>query len=225
MRPTIAVLFTLLTFFAATPIRSAEAASQAGVTTDFANVRVSPSSQSTSVDVLTPGDIFPVVGTVAGEQVSGGNGVWLQTAGGHYVYSGVAKLQQSDSTYIDVNRRTHTALAIANGAIVHSARVVVGQPGWRTPLGQFTIIDRVAAQTMDSTVLGIPINSPLGFSYPNVRYVQYLSGGFAIHWNYWAPATAFGLADSSHGCIGMQLDDAKFFWNFANVGTSVFIHD
>jgi lipoprotein-anchoring transpeptidase ErfK/SrfK len=29
---------------------------------------------------------------------------------------------------------------------------------------------------------------------------------------------------SSHGCVGMRLADAEFFWDFAHVGTRVTVH-
>ncbi len=225
MRWVLAMLLALLPFFGMIPPRTAEAAPRAAIATDHAAVRTGPSTSAPSVDQLDPGDVFGVVGTVEGEQVSGENGVWLATDQGHYVYSGVATMQSAGASYIDVDRETHTALAIEDGTIVHRAPVVLGRPGWRTPVGAFTIVDQVASETMDSTELGIPVDSPGGFSYPHVLYVQYVDGGFALHYNYWAPASDFGHADSSHGCVGMQLSDAKFFWDFAYVGTQVFVHD
>jgi lipoprotein-anchoring transpeptidase ErfK/SrfK len=30
---------------------------------------------------------------------------------------------------------------------------------------------------------------------------------------------------SSHGCVGMRYDDAKFFWDFATTGTRVVVHN
>ncbi len=202
-----------------------KAETKAAIARGDATVRSEPSTNAREIDELDAGDVFSVVGTVEGEKVSGGNGVWLKTDSGGYVYSGAAKMQQSGSKYIDVDLGTHTARAIENRTIVHVAPVVLGQPGWPTPVGQFRITDRVSEETMDSTVLGIPIASPGGFSYPNVRYVQYVDGGIALHTNYWVPDSAFGHADLSHGCVGFRLADAKFFWDFADVGTPVFIHD
>ena len=74
-------------------------------------------------------------------------------------------------------------------------------------------------------MLGIPLNSPGGYVHENVHYRQYTAGVFALHENYWAPESEFGKADSTHGCVGLRLADAEFFWDFADIGTPVVIHD
>jgi lipoprotein-anchoring transpeptidase ErfK/SrfK len=57
-----------------------------------------------------------------------------------------------------------------------------------------------------------------------VLYTQYFtSNGHALHYNYWSPASAFGRPAGSHGCVGLQLDAAASFWQFATVGTPVVI--
>jgi lipoprotein-anchoring transpeptidase ErfK/SrfK len=49
-------------------------------------------------------------------------------------------------------------------------------------------------------------------------------GGIALHYNYWRSDSYFGNVPSSHGCVGMRYDDAKFFWDFATIGTRVVVH-
>ncbi len=126
----IAILFSVLWFSSAIPIQVAAVAPQAAIALDDVLVRDAPSTKSRVVNDLDLDDVFPVVGEVQGEEVSEGNGVWLKTEAGHYVYSGLAKFQQSGSSYIDVDRRTHSALAVENGSIVYDAPVVLGRPGW-----------------------------------------------------------------------------------------------
>jgi lipoprotein-anchoring transpeptidase ErfK/SrfK len=78
---------------------------------------------------------------------------------------------------------------------------------------------------MDSSTIGIPRNSPGGYYLPGVLYTQYFDGiGDALHYNYWSPTSAFGGYPTSHGCVGMPLATARFFWNFATYGTPVRIH-
>jgi lipoprotein-anchoring transpeptidase ErfK/SrfK len=70
--------------------------------------------------------------------------------------------------------------------------------------------------------LGIPRNAPGGYYVENVLYTQYFSpDGAALHYNYWS--SNFGYA-GSHGCLGLNLDDAVWFWNWAEVGTPVVVH-
>ncbi len=55
-------------------------------------------------------------------------------------------------------------------------------------------------------------------------YTQYITNdGAALHYNYWSTAADFGSGTGSHGCLGLELDDAAYFWNFASVGTPVVI--
>ncbi len=126
--------------------------------------------------------------------------------------------------YIEVDTSTGMAYAIQNGQVVYSAAVTVGVPRYPTPKGTFSIYRRVYDETMDSSTIGIPRNAPGGYYLTGVLYTQYFYGGAALHYNYWSPASAFGSAAGSHGCVGLTLDDAAYFWNFAGVGTPVVVY-
>jgi lipoprotein-anchoring transpeptidase ErfK/SrfK len=127
--------------------------------------------------------------------------------------------------WVEVNTSTGTAYAIQDGKVVYKALVTVGVPAHPTPKGYFTILRRVYDETMDSSTIGIPNDAPAGYYLTGVLYTQYFTnGGAALHYNYWSPASAFGSAAGSHGCVGMTLRDSRFFWNFATVGTPVIIY-
>jgi lipoprotein-anchoring transpeptidase ErfK/SrfK len=141
------------------------------------------------------------------------------------LFVSVPHAQAQGSRSIDVNLSTQTASVIEDGQVVYTAGVTTGRPGFRTPTGTFSILYRVANETMDSSSIGIPRDSPGGYYLTGVLYTQYFtSDGAALHYNYWSPASAFGGYPTSHGCVGMQLGPAQFFWNFASVGTPVTIH-
>ena len=77
--------------------------------------------------------------------------------------------------------------------------------------------------TMDSETLvpPIPRDDPGGYLLKNVLYTQYFSSdGSSIHYNYWL--VTFGYP-GSHGCLGINLDDSKFFWDWAGIGTPIVI--
>lgn len=127
--------------------------------------------------------------------------------------------------WIDVNLSTQTATAYNGSTPVYTAGVTSGRPGWATPTGTFSVVNRVANETMDSSTIGIPRNAPGGYYLTNILYTQYFDwSGDALHYNYWSPASAFGSYPTSHGCVGMQLGAAQYFWNFASIGTPVVIH-
>lgn len=60
-----------------------------------------------------------------------------------------------------------------------------------------------------------------GYSVPNVPWVLMFNGDYTIHGNYWS--TNFGTP-TSHGCVGLPINDAEWLYNWAPVGTIVSIH-
>jgi lipoprotein-anchoring transpeptidase ErfK/SrfK len=112
--------------------------------------------------------------------------------------------------------------AYEDGRAVYSALAIKGSGPWATPTGAFRIQRRVADETMDSATLGIPRGAPNGYYLPGVLNTQYFTAdGASIHYNWWSGS--FGYA-GSHGCLGVDLADSQFFWDWADVGTPVFIH-
>ncbi len=139
----------------------------------------------------------------------------------------VAESQQVLPTgrWIGVNLDAHTATAYEWSTPLYTAPVTAGKPGWETPTGTFYIQYRVWNETMDSATVGIPRGAAEGYYLPGVRYTQYFTwSGYALHSNYWMPDSYFGTTNSSHGCVGMRLADAEYFWYFATVGTPIVIY-
>jgi lipoprotein-anchoring transpeptidase ErfK/SrfK len=104
---------------------------------------------------------------------------------------------------------------------LYVAMVTTGKDGWETPNGTFYVKYRVQNETMTSAAIGAEEYYVLD----DVLYTQYFTdGGHALHLNYWRENWYFGRLRSSHGCIGMRLADAEFFWRFAGSGTRIVIH-
>ena len=127
--------------------------------------------------------------------------------------------------WIDVNLSQQMVVAYEGDKSVYLAPVTSGRPGWETPTGTFRIQRRVENETMlGSTLLRLDTLEIPDYHLENVKWTQYFtSGGAAIHTNYWRPAQLFGIP-SSHGCLGMLEQHAKFFWNWATVGTPLLVH-
>jgi lipoprotein-anchoring transpeptidase ErfK/SrfK len=105
---------------------------------------------------------------------------------------------------------------------VYAAFAVKGEPSYPTRPGDFSILRRVANERMHSDTIGIPLGSPGSWDLYNVLYTQYFTpDGASIHYNYWR--ANWGYA-GSHGCLGMNLEDSKWFWEFATIGTPVLVH-
>ena len=123
--------------------------------------------------------------------------------------------------WVDVDIARQTASAMVGNQPVYTALVTTGKDGWDTPRGNFFIKWRVANETMTSAAIGAEDYYHL----TGVLYTQYFTGeGHALHLNYWRDDYYFGHIRSSHGCVGMRMADAKYFWDFAGVGTRITIH-
>jgi hypothetical protein len=58
-----------------------------------------------------------------------------------------------------------------------------------------------------------------------VLFTQYFDrNGDALHLNYWRPDSVFGHSATSHGCVGMEMHEAQYFWLFGFPGMRVVIH-
>jgi hypothetical protein len=105
---------------------------------------------------------------------------------------------------------------------VYTAFAVKGTAANPTRVGVWPILRRVANETMDSTTLGCPRGCPGFYHLTGVLWTQYFTGdGASIHYNYWR--ANWGYA-GSHGCLGMNLTDSKFFWDWASIGVPVVVH-
>ena len=163
------------------------------------------------------------------ESVRGDDGaVWYRVGEDEYVHTDGIRLPKGpplmySGRWIDVDLSEPALMtAYEDDRIVYTALALHGTIADQTPSGLYRIQRRVENETMDSATLGIPRDSPRGYHLENVLYTQYFTNdGAAIHYNYWS--THFGYA-GTHGCLGVNYEDALWFWQWATVGTPVHIH-
>jgi LysM repeat protein len=98
--------------------------------------------------------------------------------------------------------------AYENGRLVRNVLVSTGLPATPTVQGEFSVDRKYAAQTMSGP----------GYYLPDVPYVMYFYGAYAIHGAYWHDNWGVPM---SHGCVNLPPDEAEWFFNFAPEGTSV----
>jgi len=104
--------------------------------------------------------------------------------------------------------REQTVYAYENGQLVHSSLASTGIARYPTRVGQFRIYVKYLATLMSGP----------GYYLPNVPYTMYYSGGYALHGTYWH--SNFGHP-MSHGCVNLPTSEAKWFYEWAPVGTLV----
>ncbi|MEX2227222.1 MAG: L,D-transpeptidase family protein [Dehalococcoidia bacterium] len=211
-------------------------------------VRSAPTTQSDEVATLE--DLTPVTiaRAVQGENWLVGTQTWVPTVpdwtttwyeltDGTYIYAAFLFILQPGQAsplsdpqgaekWIDVNVTTQTASAMIGDAAIYTAPVSSGSPQFPSPLGSHAVEPdgRIAVERMTSAQAGYN-PAQARYDVERVLFTQYYDQqGDALHLNYWRPQSVFGSTATSHGCVGLQLHDAQYFWLFAEAGTRVEIH-
>jgi hypothetical protein len=113
--------------------------------------------------------------------------------------------------------------AFEDGGAVWSTLTLKGTLAHRTPSGIHRVLWRIPNETMTSERVypPIPRDAPGGYYLKGVLFTQYFtSDGASIHYNYWS--SNWGYA-GSHGCLGIAYNEARFAWDWADVGTPVYV--
>ncbi|MCC6945643.1 MAG: SH3 domain-containing protein [Thermomicrobiales bacterium] len=195
------------------------------------NVREKPTTQSGVVRVLAAGEFVKVTEWVAGEEVLPQVAQWSKLDTGGYVFTRNigrnAPVQPpplkngpaSSGKWIDVHLTQQLMTAYEGSTPVRTVVTTTGMSGWETPEGQFWITVRVPNETMRGGTLG----AENFFQLKNVLYTQYFSEeGHAIHYAWWRTPETIGRP-GSHGCLNTLLEEARFFWDWAEINTMVVI--
>ncbi len=202
--------------------------------------RAAPSTSAAVVKTVPRGTIVNVVAWVNGDEVVPGDWTWAQLGDGTYCYTEGMQIvppttpppppdDHPSGKWVDVNLLRQTVVAYQDNTPVYLAIASTGSPGWETPVGVHVISRRVENETMKgSTLTSLGLDAlqlaRANYDLQNVLYTQYFDGaGDALHDNYWLPQREFGVPHS-HGCVGMQLADAKWFWDWADYGVPVVVH-
>jgi L,D-transpeptidase catalytic domain len=155
-------------------------------------------------------------------------------------------LQGRGGAWLDVNLTLNVLTAYHDAQPVRVFLVSPGRPGHTTDVGLFTIGTKLPAQEMVGPDYDVP-------SVPHVQYFSGAEALHGRYWTLpemvgvtsaevAADGTVLGGADaasqvgsganvgvafgvpSSHGCLGLQVDDAAWLYSFTDVGTPVAVH-
>ncbi|WP_108638122.1 L,D-transpeptidase [Mycobacterium rhizamassiliense] len=125
---------------------------------------------------------------------------------------------------------THQVSVFDNGALVRAMPTSMGMGGtenvgghaislW-TPSGIYTVLSKGNPVVMDSSTFGLPKNSRLGYR-ETINYATKIStDGIYLH-QLDATVWAQGHQDTSHGCLNLNADNAKWFYDFSVPGDVV----
>lgn len=158
--------------------------------------------------IVDPNRIFAGMSLI----IPNGNAAAAQTA---YIPSIAENLPDAGAHWgagreIVVDLSTQMTYAYEDGNLVFSALVSTGLPATPTVQGEYAIWHKTEAQTMSGP----------GYFLPNVQWVMYFYQGYGFHGTYWH--NNFGNP-MSHGCVNMTNEDALWLYNFASIGTNVWV--
>jgi lipoprotein-anchoring transpeptidase ErfK/SrfK len=185
-------------------------------------VRAAPNTQSEEVATLPDMTPVTVARAVPGENWLVGAQTWVPSVP---PWTSTTD-PQGDEKWVDVNVSTQTASAMIGARAIYTAPVSTGSPQFPSPLGSHAVEPdgRIAVERMTATQAGYN-PAQARYDVERVLFTQYYDrNGDALHLNYWRPASVFGHTATSHGCVGMQLHDAQYFWLFGEPGMRVEIH-
>jgi lipoprotein-anchoring transpeptidase ErfK/SrfK len=116
-----------------------------------------------------------------------------------------------EGRWIDVDLSEQMLRAYDGADLVASFLVSTGIDLYPTETGQYHIYVKYLSSPMRGD----------DYYLPDVPYSLYYSGDFSIHGTYWHHN--FGTP-MSHGCINMDINDAKWLYHWSSIGTLVNIH-
>ena len=120
-------------------------------------------------------------------------------------------LQKSNKRWIQIKLSKQQLIAWQGNKPVYAIKVSTGKASTPTIPGTFAVQFKRSAYRMKG----------IDYDLPNVPYVLYYDGNYAIHGAYWH--RKFGTP-ISHGCTNLAVDHAKWLFNWASVGTEVVIN-
>jgi LysM repeat protein len=118
--------------------------------------------------------------------------------------------------WIDINIGKQTITAYEGPNAVKTVLVSTGIPVHPTPVGKYKIYSKYSAFTMSGGTRGVDY-----YYLPNVPWTMFFVGGYAIHGTYWHHNFGHPM---SHGCVNLSIADAKWFYDWAPIGTTVITH-
>ena len=161
-----------------------------------------------------PKDYWP-----AGEQVTmvakltnfdAGNNIW-----GDLDRSVTFKIGDAHVSTVDTD--AHTMTVTSNGAVLRTLPISAGRDKYPTMSGVHIALEKSYHVVMDSSTVGIPVNSPDGYKEDVYWNVAITNGGEYVHAAPWSVGSQ-GSRNVSHGCVNLSTSDATWFYGFSLQG-------
>lgn len=125
-----------------------------------------------------------------------------------------------DAMVSTVDIANHSMVVERNGQVVRRVPVTTGKPGWDTRYGVKVIMSKDREVVMDAATINVDKDDPEYYRL-DVEYAMRVTwSGEYLHAAPWSESSQ-GEENVSHGCTGMSLANATWFYNSSKVGDVV----
>lgn len=121
--------------------------------------------------------------------------------------------------WIDLNLSKRLVTLYNGNEVYRTIKVGIGKPSTPTVTGHFVVYRKVAGPKCMTGDIGLPTYYHLC----NIHWTSYFHGAYAFHEAWWN-ADNHSQPAVSHGCVNMNIADAKLLYDFAPIGTPVYSH-
>ena len=132
------------------------------------------------------------------------------TQAGERTSQAISSLKRQQVRWIQIDLKRQRLFAWEGKTQVHAVIISTGKDATPTLSGVFKIQSKHEKAPMRGD----------DYDIPDVPYVMFYDGNYAIHGAYWH--RNFGTP-VSHGCVNLAVDQARWFFDWASVGTPIVI--
>lgn len=132
------------------------------------------------------------------------------TQAGGNISQTISSLKRQQVRWIQIDLKRQRLFAWEGKNQVHAVIISTGKDATPTLPGVFEIQSKHKSARMRGD----------DYDIPDVPYVMFYDGSYGIHGAYWH--RNFGTP-VSHGCVNLAVDQARWFFNWASVGTPVVV--
>jgi hypothetical protein len=153
---------------------------------------------------------------------------WLEVRPGEWVekrYVGLVRprimppFEEIEDRWIEIDLYEQTVAVYDGGRLVFATMISSGiEPFWTRP-GLFQITEKLETTPMSGS---FEIDRSDYYYLEDVPWTMYFDEARALHGAYWH--TGYGYP-RSHGCVNISPGDARWLYDWAEVGDWVFVHD
>ena len=166
-------------------------------------------------DYYQPGTVVTLDVKIFGQDLGGG----LYGEEDRQVSFTIGDSMVSEVSDIDKQLRVYK-----NGSLVKTFPASLGMDKYPSQSGVHVVQEKYEMKIMDSSTWGLPTDAPDGY-YLEVPWATRISmSGEFVHAAPWSVADQ-GVRNTSHGCIGISMENGQWFYENATYGDIVVIKD